>query len=334
MTASRPPIGDEHIDRFLDRVKGRKSEGTWKGRHTDLKQFHNWIVENEKGDVTDLSAQDIDSYLTQTKNKGYAPHTVERHYHSIRALYRSLGGYFGVLNEEDNPLEDFEYEWVKDLMGGSKKTEGGRDDFIHITPEEVDLMVENAPKPRTRNQLMFRLLFQTGVRAQECRDIRLEDVSPAGVYHNDSYPDGRAIDVYSQKTDEWRTVCYQPSLDTLMSLWLNQIRETYAMAEKSEYLFLTNRSEKLGRSRIQELVRETAEEAGIQKELYVDPNGKTHHRITPHAFRHGHCMHAVKQDIDIAFVSEHAGHSSLNMTKRYLEAIDSGVQNAYKRFES
>jgi len=330
MGTTRPPIGDENIDRYLDRIKGRKAEGTWKGRHSDLKHFHGWIVENEKSNVTDVTPQDIDAYLTQNSNDGYAPLTIERRYYSIRSMYKTLDSYFDVFDEGENPLDDFEYEWIEDLMGGPKKNEGDKDEFIHITPEEVDLMVEHAPKPRTRNQLMFRLMFQTGVRAQECRDIKLESVDP----------EKREISVYCKKkvvdkdSDRWRDVYYQPSLDTLMSLWLNQRRPTYATAKDSEYLFLTNRSEQVGKSRIQELVRETAGEAGIQEELYDDPIKKTHNRITPHAFRHGHCMEAVKSGIDIAFVREQMGHESLEMTKEYLKALDTEVQEAYKGFGS
>ena len=324
MVANRSDIGNEHIDRFLDDVKGFKSEGTWETRHSDLKNFHAWMKEENKDEITNLTALDIREYIRWNSNRGYAPATIMSRYNSIHSLYESLAGIYGVI--EEHPMDDLKYKNVKGIMQGTKKTEGDSDDFIHITPEEVDLMVENAPRPKTRNQLMFRLLFQTGIRAQECRDIKIENVDT----------EKRAIEIYSEKerneNDSWRTVYYQPNLDTLMSLWLNQIRETNAPAEESEYLFVTNRSEKLGKSRIQEIVRKTAKEAGIQKELYVDPSGKTHHRITPHAFRHGHCMQAIKKGIDIAFVSEHAGHTTLDMTKRYLESIEDDVQDAYKSF--
>ena len=326
MKSDEPETGNEHIDRFLNDEKGFKSEGTWKTRRSDLKNFYNWVTKEKEGKVVSITALDVREYLRWNSTKGYAPATIMSRYNSVHSLYDSLSGIYDEI--DDNPTDDLKYSNVKGIMEGTRKTEESSDDFIHITPDEVDLMVENAPKPKTRNQLMFRLLFQTGIRAQECRDIKLENVDT----------DKRAINVYSEKIikeeNSWRTVYYQPSLDTLMSIWLNQIRHTNAPAEESEYLFVTNRSEKLGKSRIQEIVRKTAKEAGIQKEQYVDPSGKTHHRITPHAFRHGHCMKAIKDGIDIAFVSEHAGHQTLDMTKRYLESIEDDVQNAYKSFET
>lgn len=325
---SRPDIGNKHIDQFLNGIKGLKAEGTWKTRHSDLKNFYGWIKDEDKGKITDLSGLDIRDYILWNSNAGYAPATISSRYNSVHALYEELSGIQKVLDE--NPMDDIRYKNLKGVLEGTKKTEGNSDDFIHITPEEVDLMVENAPKPKTRNELMFRLMFHTGIRVQECRDIKLEDVDP----------DNRAIGVCCKKVahdnskdDGWRNVYYQPSLNTLMRLWLDQIRETNAPAEESEYLFLTNRSEKLGKSRIQRIVRDTAKEAGIQKALYVDPAGKTHYRITPHAFRHGYCMHAIKCGIDISYVSEHAGHKTLDMTKRYLDSIEEDVQEAHKKFD-
>lgn len=322
-STKRTPVGDELIDEFLDDVHGLKSAGTYRARHSDLKNFYKWMQENDEDDVTELSARDLRKYIIWNDRQGYAPATIQSRYMSVAMFYKELSGVYEVLDE--NPMDDLDYSSVSGLMEGTKKSNGGPDDLVYVTPDEVEMMVEHVPKPETRNQLILRILFQTGVRVQELRDIQLENVN-----RNE-----RSILIYSQKVDNWRTVWWQPGpVDTLMSMWTERLRNTHSPAKDSDHLFLTNRSEKLGKSRIQDMVRDAAKRADIQTVLYTDPRGRKHYRLTPHSFRHGHCVHAVRNDIDIAFVQEHVGHDSIETTKKYLQFKPDDVRDAYQRFGS
>ena len=328
MTWEDESIDGEHIDRFIDDQKAFKSEGTARARFYALRSFSEWFndvhLNGDDKEITDLRAIDVTDYLKWLNKEGYAPKTIAARYDAVDQLFKELSGEYRVIDE--NPVENINYRKVSSLMDGTKKTDESSDEFVHITPEEVDLMCEHAPKPKTRNKLLFRLLFQTGMRSHECRELKLKNVDT----------ERRSIEVYSskpqKKKDRWRTAYYQPSLDTLMNIWINHSRPRYTTAKNSEYLFVTNRSEKFGKTRIEDLVRQTAELAEIQSVLNKDVNGIEHYRITPHAFRHGHCMQAVKQGIDISFVAEMVGHQSLDMTRKYLDAIDTEIPNAYRKF--
>lgn len=335
---SRGSIDGGLIDNFLADVKAHKAERTWQIRHTDLKDFYGWFQQNDGGDLVDIEVKQIRRYLTDRSNDGLSPNTLQSRYYSISAFCNALASP-ALLNEtERNPLEDIDLErsGIKRMIKGTMKTSNTSDEFVHVEPWEVDLLVDHAPSPKVRNQLIMRLLFQTGIRKQECRDIRLENVDT----------DERRIEVWAKKLDNipdkdpWRKVEYQPSLDRLMSLWVDQYRDTYAPARRSDYLFLTDKSERVGRSRIDKVVRKAAQAVNddpdvedIQKVLFEDSEGRDHMRITPHAFRHGHCMHAVRNGIDIAYVSEQCGHESLETTKTYLDAISEDKRRAYNKFE-
>jgi integrase/recombinase XerD len=80
------------------------------------------------------------------------------------------------------------------------------------------------------------------------------------------------------------------------------------------------------------IVRPAAEEAGIQEVVYTDKNGGQRYRITAHALRHGHGVHALKSGIDVRTVQKHLDHAKLEMTMRYLQLIDSDVKEGYRRF--
>lgn len=71
-------------------------------------------------------------------------------------------------------------------------------------------MVENVPAPTLQNELLLRLLIKTGARRGEIVGVELDDIDL----------EDRAIIVWSNKTQESRTVFYQPSLDLLMDQWV------------------------------------------------------------------------------------------------------------------
>jgi integrase/recombinase XerD len=98
--------------------------------------------------------------------------------------------------------------------------------IVYITPEEKEALVENVPTPTLRNELVIRLLWQTGVQKSELVEIELENIDR----------DEWSIKVWSNKTREWRTVLYQTSLDFLMEQWLDGgHRDSYVPAGDSPY---------------------------------------------------------------------------------------------------
>nr|WP_199866431.1 tyrosine-type recombinase/integrase [Priestia megaterium] len=52
------------------------------------------------------------------------------------------------------------------------------------------------------------------------------------------------------------------------------------------------------------------------------------YNVNPHKLRHTFCHELVKKGIDIATVAELAGHSDVNVTKRYLKSSTSDLENA------
>lgn len=169
------------------------------------------------------------------------------------------------------------------------------------------------------------MLWQTGVRAHELSGIKLTNIDR----------EERAIRVHSDKTDSWRTVYYQPSLDFLIDQWLDGgYRDSYGPSDRSPYLFPSQRSDRLNTDSIGKIVKQAAEDAGIQEVMYEDAAGQPKHKITAHSLRHGHAVYALKSGIDIRVLQEHLGHSNLETTEVYLQLIDDDVKDAYRQFGS
>ena len=307
------------MDRFLKRVKGMKSDSTHETRKNGLRRFNKWL-QNTGYDPLELGPLDIEDFLVTMSSEGYAPNTISGYFTSVRLFYKFLDRKDVI---EENPAADVDKSNLKSLTKGTKKHQ--ETDIVYVTKDEFESMVEDVPDPKLRNRLLLRLLWQTGMRRHELASVKLDDVDR----------DERSITVYSTKTDHTRTVYYQPSLDFLLDQWLdNGYRESYIPAPESPYLFTSQRSEQIGADTIGKMVVQAAKNAGCQEKMYEDAAGKPKWRVTAHAVRHGHAVHALKSGIDIRTLQKHLGHRNLDTTERYLRILDDDVKQAYQGFKA
>lgn len=312
------------VEKYLDHIEGRLAEGTIQKRETDLRQFGRWRQREERGGIADLHAEDIEDYMNYLSREGYSGHTIHGRYEAIRLLYQYLARRRSPIDEspfagDDSILNRSEF---KRMMNGTKKHEESRENLVYVTAEQVEQMAETVPDPALRNELIIRLLFQTGMRRGELVGVRVEDIDR----------EERSIRIYADKTHTNRTVYYQPSLDFLMDQWLDGYREGHTYARESPYLFVSRNSEQMGRNLVNRVVRIAAEDAGIQAVMYTDNKGTERASITPHAFRHGHGIEAVKSGIDVGRLRKHMGHADLDTTQTYLQFVQDDVKEAFEHF--
>ncbi|WP_255349684.1 site-specific integrase [Halostagnicola sp. A56] len=96
------------------------------------------------------------------------------------------------------------------------KSRKSKEDLHYLKPEQVDTMAQESGK--LRDELIIRLLFQTGLRVSELIGIELSDIDQ----------NNRSINVRG-KGRKNRTVYYQPSL----SLWTIHL-ELYTLVARHE----------------------------------------------------------------------------------------------------
>lgn len=309
----------KNIERFLRHEQKRKSQGTYKARKTDLKQFLGWLDDEDLPDPIELGWQDIDDYVLEMVEEEYAESTVSHRLLSIRLFYDYLVKRDVI---EDNPAEEVDLDEFAGLNGSGQEREL-KEKVSYISPEEKELLCENVPKPTLRNELIARLMFQTGVRVHELVNIRVDDIER----------EERSIRIWSEKTTDARTVYYQPSLDFLLDQWLDGgYRDSNVTAEDSPYLFLTYRSEKMLIQTVNEIVKKAAENAGIQEVLYTDASGQDRYQITAHTLRHSFAVQCIKNNMPTRMLQELMGHSELSTTERYLRVVEEDVRDAAQRY--
>ncbi|MFP3166869.1 MAG: tyrosine-type recombinase/integrase [Candidatus Nanopusillus sp.] len=165
-----------------------------------------------------------------------------------------------------------------------------------ITYDELNKLLENADN--YRDKLIIKFLFYTGVRVSELIKIKKNDII---------FEEG-FVKVYGKGGKE-RIVPIPKEL-------LNELKD-YINKINTENIF------PLSSRQVERIIKNIAEKAGINK------------KVTPHVLRHSLATTLLSKGVDIRYIQEILGHSSLNITQIYTHVVPNQLKEIYNKvFES
>lgn len=312
----------EDGSRYLQRIRATRAEGTVKNRELGLIQFTEWFENQHEDSIEEFTPLRLEDYAIHLSKKGYGDTTIIDKFAAVSTLYEFLHEKAETIGT--NPAEDVNLSkaGIVNYQNPTKKSDELAEDIPYVTKEQKEVMKDNCPGPKIRNELIIELLWQTGLRRVEVADVTLDNLDR----------EKREIQIRG-KNDKSRTVFYQPSLDTLLDLWIDGgYRSSYNWSERSEYLFVSERSDRLHPHRINQVVVKAAKNANVQSEMYTDGNGQARHKVTAHSLRHGFAVQSLKNGMDIKTLSDIMGHESLDTTQRYLQLITDDLRKRYRKY--
>ena len=314
---------DDIVEAYaIEQAPKRTTDDTVATNKSDIQQFVDWY----DGDFEDIDGRTIKSYIGWLK-QDYPPNTALRKVNSVSNFCNFLVDVEGVLDE--NPREEIKISDYLDRGYTVKQDElAQREGVVWLTEDEFQQVLENVPKPRTRNELLLRLTWQTGLRASEVVSIR---------YEEDMYPDERRIEVASAKSNglEIRDVWWQPSLDPLLNRYLDADRNALKFSDESPYLFCSSHYPHLSPNRPNRVFKKAVEAADLQETVQHDARGHERKKYTFHCLRHSFAVHFVKDHGDgggdIRSLQQLLGHSSIEVTEKYLRFADETLRDKQMR---
>jgi integrase/recombinase XerD len=165
-----------------------------------------------------------------------------------------------------------------------------------ITYDELNKLLENAEN--YRDKLIIKFLFYTGVRVSELIKIKKNDII---------FEEG-FVKVYGKGGKE-RIVPIPKEL-------LNELKD-YVNKINTENIF------PLSSRQVERIIKNIARKAGINK------------KVTPHVLRHSLATTLLSKGVDIRYIQEILGHSSLNITQIYTHVVPNQLKEIYNKvFES
>lgn len=164
-------------------------------------------------------------------------------------------------------------------------------------PEQITAMLKPCDEVPDfygyRDKAAMLLLLDTGLRASELCDIRLEDVNW----------DNQTILITNGKGSKQRFVPFAHSVFVALRAY-ERLRPTLLA---HDYLFVNHFGERLDRDRLRELI--------IRRGTHAKITGV---RLSPHTFRHTFAVQYLLNGGDALSLQAILGHSTLDMTKRYV----------------
>lgn len=249
------------------------------------------FLAKELPDVTtcpQITREVLNIYLDHLSRK-YKVKTIKRKFASLRSLFNYLEYEELIYN---NPFQKFHLNMK----------EGFRLPKI-MALTEIDLILRAAYDQKTRgpgeeftrirDAVILELLFAGGLRVSELCGLTFSDLDI----------DTGSLFIHGKGNKERMVYIENPEIICILNKYLD-IRKSLGV--DIPYLFTTKFKGPMSTQGVRNLVTKYAKLAGIKK------------NITPHVFRHSFASLMLEEGVDIKFIQDFLGHSSISTTQIYL----------------
>lgn len=185
-----------------------------------------------------------------------------------------------------------------------KKT--GKPSVSYLTAGALEAIL-NQPDRKTpagrRDLMLLTVLYDSGARVQELIDLLVRDVRLTQPTTITLKGKGRKV----------RHVPLMSRTAVLMKDYLEEKHLT--TTERSDHpLFFNSRNQKLTRAGVSYIIRKYVK-AVKEENLIIVPD-----KISPHVFRHTKAMHLLQADVNLVYIRDFLGHSSVTTSEVYARA--------------
>jgi len=336
----------EIIEEFIDR-KLQDKEYTW--GHTCKRSARRFLkfIEEKKWD---LSSREIDRYdledfirWLQSQPEDWADESINNMVFATRELLKYGSGRYNwkvvFAKHEPNSIYSDDLE----LPSGLQMEEETGEDILYVRDHEHEAILDECSN--FRDQVLIRTLYDTGCRPSEIRNLKLRPFKKDDEVREDLFEKGR-INVDTAKRDGHdRYIYITPQTRQKWVYWLYKgEREAYSScAHSSDYVFPTQRSEKIKKGGINRQVKTWAEKAGVQEIAYkktaehkLRGNYETVERefvrINAKSYRHAFAVRSCRNGIALPILADLMGHASTESLKHYTKFYPDDLKSAWEQY--
>ena len=279
---------------YLHNVK-KTSNNTELSYKRDLEKVRHFMAERGIFDVREITAADLEGYISDLEEQKFKAATVSRNIASIKAFYH-------FICREGMAENDIS------VLLKAPKIEKKVPEILSM--EEVVRLLEqprgDSPK-EIRDKAMLELLYATGIRVTELITLKLTDV------------DLRMSVIMCRDANKERIIPFGKEARKALARYLEYARGLMIGQPDSEYLFANCSGQPMSRQGFWKLIKFYAKKAGIEED------------ITPHTLRHSFAAHLVENGADLRSVQEMLGHSDISTTQIYAAMNHNHIREVYAK---
>lgn len=271
----------EKVEPYLEYCQYRKEldEKTLKAYRIDLRQFFTFV------DCEDPGREEIEDYIMEL-HKTRKQKTVKRKIAAIKAFYNYL--------EEEDVIEKNPFRKIRVRFQEAKV-------LPRIIPrEDIEQLLNYMyscgnlkDKYWLRDVAVVEVFFATGARVYEISNIEADCVDL----------NSGLICFMGKGSKERYIQIGEPSVLKLLQVYY---AANQAAIRKCGYFFVNRRSERYSEQSIRDMMKKYAKQAGLER------------NTTPHMFRHSFATYLIDEGVDISYVQQILGHSSIKTTQIYI----------------
>lgn len=277
-----------HIKHYLDycSLQKRLDAKTIKAYHIDLTQFTSYITETQLPDITPTTLEQYISHLHQT----YQPKTVKRKIASLKAMFHYFE-YRELITQ--NPFSKVQIKFREPVILPKTIPLQTVERLLKlIYSQQTNARTARQRRNALRDAAVCELLFASGMRISELCSLSVNDIN---------LQDGTIL-IYGKGSKERRL---QVGNTAVLSALKKYKAEYFPEITKCSHFFANQAGRPLSDQAVRRMLKSYTHLAAIDL------------HITPHMFRHTFATSLLEADVDIRFIQEMLGHSSINVTEIY-----------------
>ena len=276
------------ISNYLEYFKTQKllDEKTLKAYIIDLKQFSTLTSCKE---ITMITPNTLETHIAQLHQQ-YKPKTVKRKIASLKAFFHYLE-YKDII--EHNPFNKIQVRFREPVILPKTIPLHTIETFLSIIyRQRYNAKTDYQKRNALRDAAIIELLFATGMRISELCALKNNDVNLF---------DGTIL--IHGKGDKERRI--QIGNDAVIHI-LEEYKNNYLFEiQNCKHFFANQSGNPLSDQAVRRMINKYTSLAAIDL------------HITPHMFRHTFATCLLEADVDIRYIQEMLGHSSINITQIY-----------------
>jgi integrase/recombinase XerD len=277
---------DEKIKDFeiFLRFERNFSDNTLDAYIRDIKKLREYAVEDLENVGPDIIGyENLQEYIFNLSKQKFSERSQARWISSIKAFFRFL---LEDEYREDNPAS---------LLEGPKLGLYLPDTLSLVDINKIISAIEINSDLGKRNQCIIEVLYGCGLRVSELIELKISNINIKEQY----------IKVHG-KGNKTRFVPLADYTSELLQGYIQETRSKNKINKKYEdTLFLNSRGTSMSRVIVFLIIKELTDKAGVSK------------KISPHTFRHSFATHLLQNGVDLRYIQEMLGHSSITSTEIY-----------------
>lgn len=284
------------IDKFVRYIQTEKrySVHTVKAYERDLYQFLDYLTKNyEEVDLLSVDTAIIRSYIIEMKEAGVENRSINRKISTLRSFYK--------YNLREKRIDSTPMTGIKSLKQPKELAK-----FVPEQDIERLTFVAATTFEAKRDELIFEILYQTGIRQSELRMLKDVDV------------DGDALTLKVRgKRNKERIIPIGKELYVMIEEYKG-LREEQNFINDNTALIVDDKGRDASPKFIYKVVHN----------ILMDIT--TIEQKSPHVLRHSFATHLLNRGADIRAIQKLLGHSSLNSTQIYTHNTIDKLKEVYK----